>query len=125
VVDRAAMGQVFAWYFAFATNYSTECSTFISIHPPRAGTIGQIVGEVLNGLSLTLTQESKKKKERKKERKEKEKRKKTILPSPFYPEELPVCLSNGEVASSPLPVFNPNQSTWSFTFISHIHLHGL
>jgi hypothetical protein len=43
-----------------ANSHSTDCSTFIFCHP-EFGTIGQLVADVPNGLSLTPPQETKNK----------------------------------------------------------------
>jgi hypothetical protein len=64
-MDKAALGQVFSEYFGF------PCQSFHRLlhthhHPSSgAGTIGQIVADVPNGLSLTHPKKLKKKKKKK------------------------------------------------------------
>jgi hypothetical protein len=62
VVNKVALGQVFSEYFGF------PCQILIPLTAPHsssgAGTRGQLVADVPNGLSLTPPQESKKKKKK-------------------------------------------------------------
>jgi hypothetical protein len=53
VVDKAALGQVFSEYFGFPCQFSFHIHHLSS----WAGTIGQLVADVLSGLSLTPPQE--------------------------------------------------------------------
>jgi hypothetical protein len=42
---------------SLAKSHSTDCSTFIIIHHPGLGTIGQLVADVPSGLCLTAPKE--------------------------------------------------------------------
>jgi hypothetical protein len=61
VVDKVALGQVSSEYFGFPCQFSFY--RLLQIHHLSfgAGTIGQIVADVPNGLSLIPPQETKKK----------------------------------------------------------------
>jgi hypothetical protein len=54
VVDKVALGQVFSEHFCFFCQFSFHRLLHIHIHlPSGADTIGQLVVDVPNGLSLT------------------------------------------------------------------------
>jgi hypothetical protein len=62
VVDKVALGQVFSEYFGFPSQFSFHRL----LHTHRyltsgAGTVGQLVADVLSGLSLTPLKETNKK----------------------------------------------------------------
>jgi hypothetical protein len=59
VVDKVPLGQVFSEYFGFLCQFSFH--RLLHTHLPcGAGTIGPLVADVQNGLSLTPPQETKK-----------------------------------------------------------------
>jgi hypothetical protein len=61
VVDKVALGQVFSEYFGFSWQFLFHLLLHIHHHlSSGAGTIGQLVADVLSGLSLTPPQETKK-----------------------------------------------------------------
>jgi hypothetical protein len=61
VVDKVALDQVFSEYFGVSCQFSLH--RLLHSHHPSSGvgTIGQLVADVPNGLSLTTPQETKKK----------------------------------------------------------------
>jgi hypothetical protein len=61
VVDKVALGKAFSEYFGFPCQLSFH--RLLHIHHPSsgAGTMGQLVTDVPNGLSLTPPQETKEK----------------------------------------------------------------
>jgi hypothetical protein len=64
VVGKSALAQVISEYFGFPCQFSFHRLLHIHDHhvSSGAGTIGQIVADVLSGLSLTPPQEEDKKK---------------------------------------------------------------
>jgi hypothetical protein len=59
-MDEVALGQVFSEYFCFPC-HSFHRLLHIHLHPPSgAGTVGQMVADEPNGLSLTPPREIKK-----------------------------------------------------------------
>jgi hypothetical protein len=57
-VDKVVQGQIFSKYFGFSYQLFHRL-LYIRHHPSTvAGTIGQIVADVPNGLSLTPAQEN-------------------------------------------------------------------
>jgi hypothetical protein len=61
VGDKVALGQAFSEYFGFPCQFSFHRTLHIHLLPSGAGTIGQLVADVQNGLNLTPRQESNKK----------------------------------------------------------------
>jgi hypothetical protein len=62
VVDRVTLGQVFSGYLGFP--YQILFHRLLHVHhlSSKAGTIGQLVADIPNGLRLTLPQDTKKEK---------------------------------------------------------------
>jgi hypothetical protein len=63
VVDKVALRQVFFEYFGFPCQFSFHRMLHTHHLSSGAGTIGQLVADVSNGLSLTSPQETKKRKD--------------------------------------------------------------
>jgi hypothetical protein len=62
VADKLALGQVFSEYFGFSCQLSFHRLLHIHHHlSSGAGTVGQLVGDVPSGISLTPPQETKRK----------------------------------------------------------------
>jgi hypothetical protein len=62
VVDKMALGKAFSKYFGFICQFSFHRLLHTHHLSSGAGTIGQLVADVPNGLSLKPHQETKKKK---------------------------------------------------------------
>jgi hypothetical protein len=60
MVDKVALGQVFFEYFGFPCQFLFKLLLNTHHRSSGAGTIGQLVGSVPSGLSLTLQEEKKK-----------------------------------------------------------------
>jgi hypothetical protein len=60
VVDEVALGQIFSEYFVFLFQFSFHRLLHTHHLSSGAGTIGQLVADEPNGLTLTPPQETKK-----------------------------------------------------------------